>query len=185
MINASEALQIILENTQLLGTEKVQLLDALGRTLGRDVVAKEDIPPFDNSSMDGFAIVSSDLKEATTERPCILEIVGESSAGNVFDGVVNPGQAVRVMTGGMIPKGADTVVPIEHVTILDERAQFTKSASPGQHVRERGEDIKSGEVVLRAGQQLTPGSIGVLASLGIKRVRVYAKPYVNILSHRG
>jgi molybdopterin molybdotransferase len=183
MINASEALHIILENTQLLGTEKVPLLDALGRTLGRDVVSEEDIPPFDNSSMDGFAVVSSDVREATTDHPRVLEVVGESSAGNVFAGAIKSGQVVRVMTGGMIPKGADAVVPIEHAAVLaDERVQFTKAAISGQHIRKYGEDIKSGDVVLHAGQRLTPGSIGVLASLGYRRVRVYEKPCVNIVA---
>ncbi|MBM2839860.1 MAG: moeA [Bacteroidetes bacterium] len=183
MVNASEALHIILEHTQLLGTEKVPLLDALGRTLGQDVVAEEDIPPFDNSAMDGFAIVCSDTKDATKEHSAVLQVVGESSAGNAFNGAITFGQAVRVMTGGMIPKGADAVVPIEQATVLDEgRVEFTRPAMSGQHIRKRGEDIKNGDAALHSGQMLTPGSIGVLASLGYKRVRVYEKPRVNIVA---
>ena len=83
MIDASEALRIILENTRLLDTEKVPLLDALGRTLGREIVADEDIPPFDNGSMDGFAVAAADTRDARTEHPYVLQVIGESSAGNV------------------------------------------------------------------------------------------------------
>ncbi|MEK9139305.1 MAG: molybdopterin molybdenumtransferase MoeA, partial [Bacteroidota bacterium] len=115
MISASEAVQIILENTPLLGTEKVSLIDSLGRTLREDIVADLDLPPFGNSAMDGYAVSSSDLLGAVSGGPLVLEIVGEASAGNVFDGKLRVGETVRIMTGGRIPDGADAVVPIEHV----------------------------------------------------------------------
>ncbi len=183
MINAAEALQIILDHTSLLSTEKVPLLAALGRSIGQGIIVKEDIPPFDNSSMDGYAVAASDLQSATGEHLCILEIVGESSAGNVFSEGIKSGQTVRVMTGGMIPDGADAVVPIEHATELDEEhVQFTDAIRSGQHVRKRGEDIAKGDIVLHSGQLLTPGAIGMLASLGHERVRVYKRPDVNIVA---
>lgn len=183
MINASEAFHIILEHTQLLGTEKVPLLDALGRTLGQDVVAEEDTPPFDNSSMDGFAIVTSDTNDATKEHPSVLQIVGESSAGNVFNGTMRSGQAVHVMTGGMIPKGADSVVPLESVRLLGEdRIECVEASPVGMHIRARGEDIKEGEIVLRDGEVIRPPHFGILAALGITKVQVGRKPLVNILS---
>ncbi len=183
MISASEALQVILQNTPLLSTEKVDLSEVIGRTLARDVKAREDVPSFDNSSMDGFAVASSSLRGATQSRPRTLKIAGESSAGNTFEGQMRSGQAVRIMTGGIIPGGADAVVPIEQVTILGgSRARFTGSIKPGQHVRKRGEDIRKGEVVLHIGRRITPGSIGVLASIGHTNVWVYKKPRVAILA---
>ncbi len=183
MINAAEALQIILDHTSLLSTEKVPLLAALGRSIGQGIIVKEDIPPFDNSSMDGYAVAASDLQSATGEHLCILEIVGESSAGNVFSEGIKSGQTVRVMTGGMIPDGADAVVPIEHATQLDEEhVQFTEAIRSGQHIRKRGEDIAKGDIALHSGQLLTPGAIGMLASMGYKRVRVYKRPDVNIVA---
>jgi molybdopterin molybdotransferase len=113
----------------------------------------------------------------------VFKIVGEASAGNIFDRTVEEGEAVRVMTGGMIPSGADAVVPVEHATELDEsQVQFTGSVRVGQYVRCRGEDIKKGDIALRSGQRLTPGAIGVLASMGYKRVRVYKQPDVSIIA---
>lgn len=183
MISASKALQVILQNAPLLSTEKVDLIEAIGRTLARNVKAEEDLPSFDNSSMDGFAVASSSLRGSTQSRPRILKIVGESSAGNVFERRIKSGEAVGIMTGGLIPGGADAVVPIERVTILDGgRVRFTDSVKPGQHVRKRGEDVRKGEVVLPVGRRITPGSIGVLASMGHTRVRVYEKPRVAILA---
>lgn len=183
MINAAEALHIILDHTSLLSTEKVSLLASLGRSIGQRVLAKEDIPRFDNSSMDGYAVASSDLRSATVEHPCTLTIVGESSAGDPFGGVVESGQAVRVLTGGMMPAGADAVVPIEHATEFDgQHVQLTKAINSGQCVRIQGEDIKNGEAALRMGQTLKPGAIGVLAAMGYQRVRVYKRPRVNIIA---
>ena len=183
MINASEALQIILDNTPRLGIEKVALLDALGRILAEDIVAKEDLPPFNNSSMDGFAVASSDLIHATKEEPCVMRIIGESSAGNVFSRRVSPGQTARVMTGGMIPKGTDSVIPIEQATEPDkDKVQFTGPIKIGQFVRAIGEDVERGETVLREGQSITPGALGVLAALGHNQLRVYRRPLVDIIA---
>ena len=111
MISASRSLYIILENTKTLRRERVSLVKSLGRTLGQDIESGEDLPPFDNSSMDGFAIASSGLKQGSRKHPCVLKIVGESSAGKVFSRRIKSTQAVRVMTGGVIPGGADAVVP--------------------------------------------------------------------------
>lgn len=183
MINASAAVQIILENTPLLAVESVPLLDSLGRVPSHDVIANQDLPPSDNSAMDGYAVASSDLRRASKQHPCTLNILGESSAGRVFTGKLKCGQGVRVMTGGLIPKGADAVVPIENVVeVGDGRVQFFASAKPGEHIRERGEDVRRGEIAVRSGIQLTPASLGVLAALGHARVRVRRKPRVSILA---
>jgi molybdopterin molybdotransferase len=183
MVSASEALDIVLSHARVLGTEKVPLLDALGRVLAGDLVSREDLPSHDNSSMDGFAVRSSDVGSATEVEPAFLKIVGESSAGHVLDRPIGSGQAARMMTGGLIPKGADTVVPVEHTREEDDgRVGVLKPAGPGQHIRKRGEDIKEGEVVIRGGKRITPGAIGLLAAMGYSRVRVYEKPIVNILA---
>ncbi len=112
MLNADKALQIILKETKTLPSEKAKLRNAHGRTLAEDIVAAENIPPFDNSAMDGFAAHSADERKASQKNPITLSIVGESSAGNVFDKKLNRGEAVRIMTGAKLPDGADCIVPI-------------------------------------------------------------------------
>lgn len=103
MINSSDALRIILENVHPIGTEKLLLAKSLARTFARDIVAHEDLPPFDNSSMDGFALSSSDLTGASGDHPCVLRIIGESSAGNAFSGKIKAGQSVRVPSPARAP----------------------------------------------------------------------------------
>ena len=183
MINADEALRIILDSTSPLKSEKIKLADATGRVLADDVVATEEIPPFDNSSMDGFAVIAADLGNASEPHRVSLKIVGESSAGNPFRKKLKRGYAVRVMTGGMIPAGADAVVPIE-ATNEDggESVFFTTPVQSGQHIRRAGEDIRRGETILERGTVIGPPQIGVLASLGYAKVRVFRKPYVNLVA---
>lgn len=183
MINADEALRIILESTRLLGTERVDLLNCSGRTLAKSIVSKENLPPFDNSSMDGIAVRSSDLSHPSSGQPIRLEIVGEASAGNVFRGALRSGQCARVMTGGRIPDGADAVVPIEQVKSLDEKfIECSGPVRPGEYIRRAGEDIRKGEVALQDGEIITAAHAGVLASLGIARPLVVHRPRVNIVS---
>lgn len=183
MINASGALEIILGTIRSLPTERVPLSQALGRTLARDIAAGEDSPQFDNSSMDGFAVRASSLRDATNRRPRIFNVIGESSAGRPFDGTVHAGEAVRIMTGAALPSGADAVVPIERSTMLDHTTvSFSIPVKRWQHVRKRGEDVESGAVVLHSGRELSPGAIGLLASLGHTKVRVFRRPNVSIMA---
>jgi molybdopterin molybdotransferase len=183
MIKASDALHIVLKNARVLATESVPLLDSLGRPLAEDIVARENLPPFDNSSMDGFAVIASDCRQASETKPSILRIIGEASAGNVFTRKVSAGQTVRVMTGGVIPRGADAVVPIEHVVeVKGGEVRFTHPVTPRQYIRAAGEDIRRGGQILKKGDRLTPASLGVLAALGHRQVRVFRKPRVNIIA---
>lgn len=183
MINADKALKIILHECHALSSEKVKLRETLGRTLAKDIVATENIPPFDNSSMDGFAVHSGDIKKASKKIPVVLAVVGESSAGNVFRAKVNRGKIIRIMTGAKIPEGADCVVPIELVSIADEKnVQFVAPAKTGAHIRRAGEDIKINEVALGKGEVVGPAQIGVLASLGCSKVEVTRKPNVQIIA---
>ncbi len=183
MINAEEALRIILESTSPLKSEKIKLADAPGRVLADDIVAKEDIPPFDNSSMDGFAVVAVDLINASESKHVSLKILGESSAGNPFRKKLKGGCAVRVMTGGVIPAGSDAVVPIEATNEEGGgRVLFASPARSAQHIRLVGEDIRRGETILERGTVIGPPQLGILASLGHAKARVYRKPLVRILA---
>lgn len=181
MINADMALTLILDNCGTLSTEKVKLRGALGRTLTQDIVATENIPPFDNSSMDGFAVRSMDIRKASKKNPVVLTLVGESSAGHVFAARLNHGETTRIMTGAKIPEGADCVVPIELVHADEKTVQFVTPAKPGRYIRRVGEDIRINDFALRSGEVIGPAQIGVLASLGCTRVEVTRKPNVQIL----
>jgi len=183
MVDADAALSIVLESAPSTGTEKVQLMDTLGRTCARNILADVDLPSFDNSAMDGYALLSSDVKAALQNTPVTLAVIGESSAGNPFNGAVGPGESVRIMTGAMVPRGADSVVPLESVRRLSEDKIECVAANPVKmHIRARGEDIKEGEIVLRDGEVIRPPHLGILAALGVKKARVGRKPLVNILS---
>ncbi len=177
--DAADALQSILECTLEKGREKIRLDKTLGRTLAEDIVAPANLPPFDNSAMDGYAIVSSD--SAKGER--ILPVVGESSAGTVFGRRLEAGGAVRVMTGGKIPEGADTVVPLEDARVLEDgHVGIAFPVRHGAHIRRTGEDVREGETILHAGDLIRPPHLGILASLGFAKVRVRRRPRVNILA---
>jgi molybdopterin molybdotransferase len=183
MLNADKALQIILKTAKPLSRERVKLRNALGRTLAEDVVANENVPSFNNSAMDGFALRSSDISRASKNTPITLALVGESSAGSVFQPKLGKGAAVRIMTGAKIPDGADAIVPVELANVLDDtHVQFLSATKKGSHVRRAGEEIKSKEVVLKKGELLSPARLGVLASLGRSKVRVTRQPRVNILA---
>jgi molybdopterin molybdotransferase len=173
------ALQSILDSAVEKGREKIPLDKALGRVLGEDIVAATNLPPFDNSAMDGFAMACSDAAEG--ER--FLSVVGESSAGNIFGRHLGDGEAVRVMTGGKIPEGADTVVPLEDARVLDDkRVGIMFPVRTGAHIRRCGEDVREGETILHEGELIRPPHLGILASLGNAKVRVRRKPVVNILA---
>ncbi len=183
MLSSSTALKIILSNCRPLQSEKVKLRNALGRTLARDVVAGENIPPFDNSAMDGFAIRATDVMRASHAQPVLLTVIGESSAGNPFSGKVENGTAVSVMTGAKIPTGADAVVAVEDVAVTsDQTVRVSIPSKPGSHIRRAGNDIKRKKIALRRGGLISPPRIGVLASLGCAKVRVTRRPTVNILA---
>lgn len=183
LLNADKALTLILKSVTGLSAEKVKLREALGRTLARDIVARENIPPFDNSSMDGYAVLSSNLSSASKRKPVVLSLAGEASAGHVFRRKLQKGQAVRIMTGGKIPEGADAVVPVEIVEELDDkRIRLVSPVKSGANIRRAGEDIKKASLALRRGDVITPGRVGVLAALGYTKVHVTRKPKVNILA---
>ncbi|MDQ7783156.1 MAG: molybdopterin molybdotransferase MoeA [Desulfomonilaceae bacterium] len=183
MIEIGEAQHRVLEDIPLLGRERIHILDALGRVLAQDVKAVRDVPYRDNSAMDGYACRHRDLAGAESVRPVTLKLVGESRAGSPFEGFVGLGEAVSIMTGAVIPRGADAVIKVED-TVPDGSAavKCLTAPRPGQYIRAQGEDVRAGETVLETGTPIRPSEIGMLATLGHGYVHVYQRPIVAILS---
>jgi molybdenum cofactor synthesis domain-containing protein len=161
-------------------TETVALADADGRVLAEDVTASLDVPAFDRAAMDGYAVRDADTRGATDETPVALTCVGVVAAGTVPARAIGPGECLEVATGAPLPPGATAVVMVEHTSRVDDVVQVRRAVSPGQHVGRRGADIASGDVVVRAGDVLTPARIGALAAVGQARARVAARPSVLI-----
>ena len=190
MLSVEDALKRILGQFNVLDTEEAPLLDALGQVLAQDAVSHHDIPPLDNSAMDGFAVQAANVANATEESPVTLRVVGAVAAGELPHTTVEPGTAVRIMTGAPIPAGADSVVPFEETDEVERRNSGLditeigiKIAAPsGSDIRPAGQDVRRNSRVLEAGTTLRPSEIGVLASLGFEKVKVVRRPVVAILS---
>lgn len=182
MIAVEQALREILEQVPVLGLEKVDILEALGRVLGEDVRAPRNIPPQDNSAMDGFAVNSEDTLGAAAENPLFFDIVEDIPAGHVPQKIVGFAEASRIMTGASIPRGADAVVKVEDTEMEDGRVKFRSPVRKGENVRRSGEDVRMDEIVLTRGRKIRPAEIGMLASLGRSFVSVHQKPLVAVLA---
>lgn len=177
-----DAVRIIDEKVgRIKRVEEVPIAETAGRVLAEDVVAGFNVPPFDRSSMDGYAVRARDTAGAST-RPVTLRLIGVRHAGEVFDGVVGDGECVEIATGAPVPKGADAVVMVEYTRLIDGGVEVQREAKPGSNVAPEGEDIKKGEAVVKAGEVLTPGRVGAVAALGFSKVKAYAKPRVAIYS---
>lgn len=166
--------------------EEVDLFAAVGRVAAADLISDIDVAPFDNTAMDGFAVVASSLKDASEEAPVDLEIVDWVGAGVVSEVVLKPGEAIRIMTGGIMPQGADAVVKIEDTTFtgdggVGERVRIVAPVTK-TNVRKAGEEAKAGDVVVRKGEVIRAATVGLLASTGNTVVPVYARPKVGVIS---
>lgn len=181
MITVEEALNKILSRIQPLGLERVTLLEGLGRVIGEDVVANRDIPPYDNSGMDGYAVRAEDIQNASPDRPVRLKVIGDLPAGFLSTQTVGRGQAIRIMTGAPIPEGADSVIPVEDTKDEDGFVSILKAVSIEENIREKGGDVRKGDRVVSKGDILRPSEIGMLASVGRPFVFVYQRPTVAIL----
>jgi molybdopterin molybdotransferase len=181
MITVEEALNKILSRIQPLGLERVNLLGGLGRVIGEDVVANRDIPPFDNSGMDGYAVRAEDIQNASFDHPVRLKVIGDLPAGFLSTQTVGRGQAIRIMTGAPIPEGADSVIPVEDTKDEDGFVSILKAVSIGESIRERGGDVRKGDPVISKGDIIRPSEIGMLASVGRSNVFVHQRPIVAIL----
>jgi molybdopterin molybdotransferase len=189
MISVDEALEYVLKHFKPLESEEVEILDALDRVLAEDVHSDIDIPPFDNSAMDGYAVRAADTVGTSAEAPITLRVIADLAAGYTTDLVVEPGTAIRIMTGAPLPAGADAVVRFEDTSEglpaggrKADRVEVFSQVVVGENVRPVGEDIRKGELVLTDGTVLRPQEIGVMASLGRAKVRVIRQPRVAILA---
>ncbi|MBD3669972.1 MAG: molybdopterin molybdotransferase MoeA [Gammaproteobacteria bacterium] len=161
------------------GFESVAIRSALGRTLAMDVLSPINVPSHTNSAMDGYAVRSQDLPQSDTGT---LTVVGTAFAGHPLEQAIGPGQCARIMTGAMMPEGADTVIMQEHVEREDDRVTVDARHQPGQNVRQVGEDLSVGQIVLHSGRRIIPADLGLLASLGVAEVRVMRRPRVAFFS---
>ncbi|MGB9701010.1 MAG: gephyrin-like molybdotransferase Glp [Thermodesulfobacteriota bacterium] len=182
MIDVNSALKQILAQIPILGKERISILSALGRVLAEDITAPRQIPPWNNSAMDGYAVKWSDIKGASPDKPVTLKVIADLPAGQIFKGLVGQKEAVRIMTGAPIPEGTDTVVPVEDTEKAGEEVKIFKETALGKNIRLAGEDVKQGEEILSSGTILQPAHIGMLASCQRAFVYVYQKPRVAILS---
>ena len=174
MISVEEALEKVLSYVEVLEPERKPILDCLGQVLAEDVYSTIDIPPLDNSAMDGYAVQAADTRGASESSPRYLVVVGEVAAGSMPTNEVKRGTAIRIMTGAPLPEGADAVVQFEHTDEVSRKSTkkhlsqigILCQAKKGLNVRRRGEDIAKGHLILEKGKVLRPQEIGVLAALG-------------------
>jgi molybdopterin molybdotransferase len=183
MISVKEARDMVLSQIPMLGTEKVDLFSALGRVLAEDIAAPYNIPPHDNSAMDGYAVRAEDIQRASPDTPVTLEVIADLPAGYVSQHRVASQQAVRIMTGAPIPEGANAIIRVEDTERAEGyKVRIFKAVSPRYDIRMAGEDICKGELILPKGKIIRPAEVGLLASLGKAFVPVYQRAQVAILA---
>ena len=190
ILSVAEALDRLLSSLEPLPSEEVPLEDALGRVLAQNVRAGHDLPPFANSAMDGFAVRAADTTSASPSSPVTLQVVGDVAAGSAPALRVGPGQAARIMTGGMLPEGVDAVVPVEGTGEpapmagrgLPRDVEVRQEVRVGAWIRRPGLDVAAGAEVLEQGRALGPKEIGLLAALGVGRPRVHRRARVAVFS---
>jgi molybdopterin molybdotransferase len=179
-IAVEEARQIVLDAAaqHRSTTERMPLVEALGRTLAEPVTSRDTIPPFDNSAMDGFAVRTADFADGTAT----LDVIGEVAAGQVPSVPVRPGTCVRIMTGAPIPDGADAIAPVEWTEEVGGRVRIRRAPEPGQYVRRAGRDVRPGDELVPAGAVVTPPVVGIAATLGYAALDVRVPPRVAVVA---
>jgi molybdopterin molybdotransferase len=178
VITIHQALDSVLADVHPLSAEVVRLLDALGRSSAERIVSPEQVPTFANSAMDGFAVSGAELEAGRREFRVVVDI----PAGRFVAGEIAPGDAARIMTGAPMPLGVDTVVQVEHTTVDDDLVTVETAPAAGANVRRAGEDVNVGDVLFEAGALLGAAEVGLLAAVGVERVRVVRRPRVAILA---
>ena len=182
MTSADQALQLVLENVTPLGVERVPILDALGRVIAEEIRSPRDIPGFDNSAMDGYAVRAADVARASASNPARLRVLGTVAAGAMPATGVETGAAMRTMTGAPVAQGADAIVPVEQTRADSDWVEILSAAEPHAFVRPRGEDLREGELVMEPGKRLGAADLGMLASLNRSMIEVYRAPRVAIMT---
>ncbi len=182
LIEIEEAQRLIAARVEAPAAEPVALSAALGRVLAEDVTSADDVPGFDSSAMDGYAVRAADTTGAGPARAVSLTVVGESRAGHPAERRLGPGEAVAISTGGVVPDGADAVVRVEDTDGGRGRVEVRAEVAPGRDVRRAGDDIHAGETVLRSGAEIGPAEAGVIASVGRAEVACARRPRVSVLT---
>lgn len=187
VISVEQALEKVLNNVITLDNEEISILDCMGQVLAEDVYSDIDVPPLDNTAMDGYAVRVEDIRKASEQSPEVLEVIDTVPAGSIPQRKVTAGTAIRIMTGAPIPDGADSVVPFEN-TDETQRKESPREigilcqSEVGQNIRRAGEDISNGALVLNKGTVIRPQEVGVLAALGQSTAKVIRRPVIAILS---
>ena len=179
---AQEIIQDLFDKYCNAESEEINCEDAYGRVLFNDVYSRMDFPPFDKALKDGFAILSEDSYGASEESPNTLEIIDFLEAGSITDKKVEKGKCVEISTGAAMPEGANAVVMVEYCEKFDDKVNLLTTATPSQDVAKKGSDIEEGNLILKKGDVLNPGKIGVLLSQGFKTIEVFKKPTVGVIS---
>src|SRR5437773_696972 len=185
MLELAEARQRILATLEPLPGESVPLSAAPGRVLAETIVAPIDLPSFDNSAVDGYAVRAADVASAGADIPVALQLAGQVAAGEIFSGSVRPRTCVRIFTGSALPTGADAVVAQEDTRSDPEkpdRVLVFDRAGPWEHVRLQGEDVKRGAVLAQAGERATAGRIALLAASGLREIKAHRQPIIGVLA---
>ena len=177
-----EAVRLVMENAQTIGTEIIPLEDTYGRILAEPIIAKHDVPPFNRSPFDGFAVRAEDTADASGDNRVPFNVIGEIGAGHVADREIGKGEAYRIMTGAPIPINADAVVMLEQTVETPDAFTLRKPFTSGENISLQGEDAKDGEKLIAEGTLIHPGTIALLATFGYAQVKVAKLPVVAILS---
>ena len=173
-------LKLIKENSIVLPAEKITTSDASGRILAQSIIAPENVPNFDRSAMDGYALDGESTFGASSYNPLTFHIVGQITPGETYEGIINEGETLRIMTGAKIPKGTNAVLMAENAEILNDAIQVISAVSPGKNVGKTGEDIVKNQILFYKNRCLRPQDIGLITSLGLQNVKVVRKPTVEL-----
>lgn len=181
-IELEHAIEILLSKIETKDTEKIGLLESIGRILATDVFANINVPGFNRSPLDGYAVVAKNTEGASYDNPVELEVIGESAAGQAFKGEFKENTAVRIMTGAMIPEGYDTIIKKEDTDDGIEIAKIYVGSKAYDNFARSGEDVKIGEKIISKGSKINPGLIGMCAALGMDKLEVFKKPKIGVVS---
>jgi len=184
VISADEALRLVLDNVAILGAERTPITSAFARVLAEEIRSPRDIPGFDNSAMDGYAVRAQDVASASESKPARLRVIETIAAGAMASRPIEAGECSRIMTGAPLPAGADAIVPVEGTrgSASATQVEIVVPSGAGAFIRPRGEDLREGEVAMTAGKRLSPSDLGTLASLNRSMIDVYRRPRVAIVA---
>ena len=182
MIDYADALRRVVARARPLAAEPVPLAGSLGRTLAQDIRARAPIPPFAKATMDGYAVKAGDTRPGTNGQSVELAVIDDLPAGRVSRKALGSGQAVRIMTGAPLPKGADAVVMVEDTEKAGTRVKIFRAVAPGDNIGQAGEDLEKGDLILEKGGLIGPAEVGMLAALGLASVRVVRRPKLAVIA---